>query len=108
MDRTGKTRTPTKTASYVTVFRRECVANCFPLHYHSSPWVQRATVDHVVDTTGRADDDVDAALAAAENPLVLTNVGSSDAGVAGHAHVVPKGHHHLLNLKGLENKTVGK
>ena len=71
-----------------------------PPRVSALPGVQRAAVDHVVDATGRADDDVDAALAAAENPLVLTNVGSTDAGVARHAHVIAKGHHHLLNLEG--------
>merc|ERR1719244_347079 len=64
------------------------------------PRIESATVNHVVDSAGSSDDDVDAALAAAQDPLVFANVGSADASVARHAHVVAQGHHHLLDLLG--------
>ena len=72
------------------------------------PGVQGATVDHIVDSAGRADDDVDAAFAAAENPLILTDVGATDASVTRHAHVVTQRHHHFLDLKGRVAKWVKK
>lgn len=54
-----------------------------------------AAVDHVEDTTGGTDDDVDALL---ELGHVLTDVGTTDAGVALDVHVIAEGDDDLLDL----------
>ena len=55
------------------------------------------TVDHVEDTAGGADDDVDAAL---EDADVVTDGGTTDAGVDLDLHVVAEGDDDLLDLLG--------
>ena len=52
-------------------------------------------VDHVVDTTGGANDNVDTLLQLAH---ILTDVGSTDAGVTFYVHVVSESDDDLLNL----------
>jgi hypothetical protein len=52
-------------------------------------------VDHIVDTTGSTDDDVNTLLQLAH---VLTDVGSTDTGVAFDVHVVAESDDDLLNL----------
>ncbi len=54
-----------------------------------------ATVDHVVDTAGSTNDNVDAFLQLAD---VIAHVGASDAGVALHLHEVTELDDHLLDL----------
>ena len=58
---------------------------------------QSAAVDHVKDTAGGADNDVDAGLEAAH---VLLHAGAANAGHALGLHVVAEGHHDLLDLLG--------
>lgn len=58
---------------------------------------ESATVDHVEDTAGRADDDLDALL---ELSHVLTDVGTTNAGVAFDVHVVTEGDDDFLDLLG--------
>lgn len=59
--------------------------------------LESTTVDHVVDTTGSADDDLGALI---ELGHVLTNVGTTDAGVAVDLHVVAECDDDLLDLLG--------
>lgn len=54
-----------------------------------------APVDHVEDTTGGTDDDMDALL---ELGHVLTNVGATDAGMTFDVHVIAEGDDDLLDL----------
>jgi len=54
-------------------------------------------VDHVVDATGGSNDNVDASL---EGTNVITDGGSSDAGVNGNVHVIAEGEYDLLDLLG--------
>lgn len=67
------------------------------------------TVDHVEDTTRRADDDVDTLL---ELGHVLTDVGTTDTCVAFDVHVVTEGDDDLLDLlreltSGSKNQSLG-
>ena len=64
----------------------------------NGPRVQSAAVDHVIDSAGSSNDDVDAAVTTTKNPLVFANIGSADAGVTLHAHVVTQRQHHFLDL----------
>ena len=52
-------------------------------------------IDHVIDTTGGADDDVDAVL---QFVYVFADVGPTNAGVAFDVHVVAESNDDLLNL----------
>ena len=58
---------------------------------------ESAAVDHVLDTAGRADDNVSAALKLLH---VLADAGATNAGVALNVHVVRKGNDDLLDLLG--------
>ena len=56
-----------------------------------------AAVDHVEDTAGGSDDDVDTTLKGAD---IVTDGGSSDTSVYADVHVITQGDHNLLNLLG--------
>lgn len=58
---------------------------------------ESTSIDHVVDSAGRSDNDLASVL---ELGHVLTNVGSTNAGVAVNLHVVTEGNDDLLNLLG--------
>lgn len=58
---------------------------------------QNTALDHVLNTAGGTDDDLGAL---AESGHVLTDVGTTDTGVALEAHEVTNGHHDLLDLLG--------
>ena len=52
-------------------------------------------IDHIVDTTGSADDDMNTLLQLAH---ILADVGSTDASVTFNIHVVAEGNNNFLNL----------
>jgi hypothetical protein len=59
--------------------------------------LQDATLDHVLDTAGSADNDLGAVL---EGLHVVTDAGAANAGVAGNVHEVTNGDNDLLDLLG--------
>jgi len=59
--------------------------------------LQDTTLDHVVDTSGSADNDLGAVL---EGLHIVTDAGATDAGVAGDVHEVTDGDDDLLDLLG--------
>lgn len=59
--------------------------------------LQEATLDHVVDTTGGADNDLGTVL---EGLHVVTDAGTTNAGVALDVHEVADGNNDLLDLLG--------
>lgn len=63
-------------------------------HFHASS-AQVAAVDHVIDTTGRSNDNLDSRLEAFN---VLADVGASNAGVAADAKLVAQGVNDTLDL----------
>jgi hypothetical protein len=59
--------------------------------------LENTTLDHVLDTAGRADDDLGAVL---EGLHVVTDAGAANAGMAGNVHEVTDGDDDLLDLLG--------
>jgi hypothetical protein len=57
--------------------------------------LEEAALNHILDTTGRANDDLGAIL---EGLHVLTNAGATNASVALNVHEVADGDNDLLNL----------
>lgn len=65
-------------------------------HLHAVS-LKEASLDHVLDTAGRANDNLRAVL---KSLHVVTNAGATNASMAFDAHEVTNGNHHLLDLLG--------
>lgn len=65
-------------------------------HLHAVS-LEKASLDHILDTAGRADDNLRTVL---QGLHIVTNTGTTDARMALDAHEVTNGNHHLLDLLG--------
>lgn len=65
------------------------------IHFKDDKLTEHSAVDHVEDTPGGAYNNLDTHF---QTTHVLTEVGASNACMAGNIHVVTQGQHHLLDL----------
>lgn len=65
-------------------------------HLHAVS-LEKASLNHILDTAGRADDNLRTVL---QGLHIVTNTGATDASMALDAHEVTDGNHHLLDLLG--------
>jgi hypothetical protein len=77
-------------------YRKHLVGLVEDEHLHAVG-LEETTLDHVVDTAGGTDDDLGAVL---EGLHVITNGGTTNAGVALNVHEVTDGDNDLLDLLG--------
>ena len=75
-------------------YRKHLVGLVKHKHLHAVR-LQEAALDHVLDTTGRAHNNLRALL---EGLHVVTNAGTADASMALNVHEVANSDHNLLNL----------
>jgi hypothetical protein len=85
-----------KATNIVWTYRKHLIGLIENEHLHGIG-LEEATLDHVVNTAGGTDDDLGTVL---EGLHVITNRGTTDAGVALNVHEIANGDNDLLDLLG--------
>lgn len=85
----------TKSRRFVWVTNRKHLIGLVEDEHLHGVGLEEATLDHVLDTTGGTDNDLGAVL---KSLHVITNAGTTNAGVALNVHEVTEGDDDLLDL----------